>query len=140
MLCTKFGWNWSCGSGEGVFFNFVSLFLLFYVLFETNLSPLYRRMTCAKFGWYYWKFLSMYYLPFRDYLPLENGSAPFFEQIKIPSPNKVFCKNVAPLFEQTWIQGCFVPSIVEIDPVVVEKRILKMSSMYFLYFIKISLW
>ena len=36
------------------------------------------------------------------------------------------------LFEQTWItftQGCFVPSLVEIDPVVMEKK-MKMWKVY----------
>ena len=37
-------------------------------------------------------------------------------------------KGYGPLFEQTWIpftQGCFVRSLVEIGPVVLEKKILK---------------
>ena len=41
-------------------------------------------------------------------------------------------KGRAPLFEQTWIpftQGCFVPSLVEIGPVVLEKK-MKMWKVY----------
>ena len=29
MLCSKFGWNWPRGSGEGDFYNFVNVFYLF---------------------------------------------------------------------------------------------------------------
>ena len=32
-------------------------------------------------------------------------------------------KEQGPSFEQTWIQGCFVPSLVEITPGVLEKKI-----------------
>ena len=33
MLCVKFNWNWTSGSGkEGFFLNFVNEFLLFYYL------------------------------------------------------------------------------------------------------------
>ena len=39
-----------------------------------------------------------------------------------------------------FIQGCFVSSLVEIGPVVVEKKIFKISSMYFCYFVIISHW
>ena len=45
-------------------------------------------------------------------------------------------------FEQTWIpftQGCFVPRLVEIGPVVLE-NILKFRKVYFHYFIIISPW
>ena len=43
-----------------------------------------------------------------------------------------FRKKVAPSFEETWIpftQGCFVPSFVEIGPVVLEKK-MKMWKVY----------
>ena len=45
-------------------------------------------------------------------------------------------------FEQTWIpftQRCFVSSLVEIGPVVLEKKIFKFF-MYFCYFVFISPW
>ena len=44
-------------------------------------------------------------------------------------------------FEQNWIifsQGCFVPSLVEIGPVALEKKIFLISSMNFRYFVIIS--
>ena len=43
-------------------------------------------------------------------------------------------KGHGPLFEQIWIpliQGCFVPSFIEIGPVILEKAIFLMSSMCF---------
>ena len=46
-------------------------------------------------------------------------------------------------FEQNWIpftQGCFVPSLVEIGSVVLEKKISLISTMYFHYFVIISPW
>jgi hypothetical protein len=45
------------------------------------------------------------FLLFCDYLPLEMGDSPSFEQFRIPSP-------------QVW----FVLSLVKIDPVVLEKK------------------
>ena len=44
---------------------------------------------------------------FRDYLPLENGGALHLNKLESPSPKL----------------GCFVPSLVEIGPVVLEKNI-----------------
>ena len=59
-------------------------------------------------------------------------------------------KRWGPSFEQTWIpftRGCIVPSLVEIDPVVLEEKIFKfrqcifaISSMSFRYFATVSLW
>ena len=46
-------------------------------------------------------------------------------------------------FEQIWIpftQGCFVPSLIEIAPVVLERKIFKILSMYFHYFVINSPW
>ena len=61
-------------------------------------------MHCAKFGWNWpsvsgeedFLILSMYFRPYRNYLPLEKGDALSFEQ--------------------TWMsftQGCTVPGLVE---------------------------
>ena len=55
--------------------------------------------------------------------PLEEGCEPVFVKFWIPS-----------------IQRCFVPSLVEIGPVVLEKKIFLISSMYFHYFLIISPW
>ena len=79
----------------------------------TNLNPLHLRMLCAKFGWTW---------------PSCSGEDDFsnllmyFRNFEIISP---WIRN-GPSFEQTWIpftQGYFVPSLVEIDPVVLEKKI-----------------
>ena len=43
-------------------------------------------------------------------------------------------------FESTFTHGCFVPSFVGTDQVVLEKKIFKISSMYICYFIIISPW
>ena len=60
MLCAKFGWNWSSGSGEEDFLISSIYFSLFhnYLSLEkggpfiwTNLNPLHPRILCAKFGW-----------------------------------------------------------------------------------------
>ena len=60
MLCFKFGWNWSGGSGEEDFFNIVNRFLYFLIISSwkraepfiwTNLNPFHPRMLCANFGW-----------------------------------------------------------------------------------------
>ena len=43
-------------------------------------------------------------------------------------------------FEQTWIpftQECFVPSLVEISPVVLKKKIFKILLMYFKFAISL---
>ena len=81
----------------------------------TNLGALHRRMLCAVFGW--------------------NCSCGSWEEdifnfvnVYLLFRNKGWCSS----FEQTWIpftQGCFVPSLVEIDPVVLEKKI-KMLKVY----------
>ena len=45
-------------------------------------------------------------------------------------------KGLGPSFEQTWIsstQGCFVPSLVEIGPVVLEKNIFKYFQYNFIF-------
>ena len=85
----------------------------------TNLNPLHPRMLCAKFGWNWlsgsgeetFLILSMYFHYFIIISPL---------------------KRTGPFNWKTWIpftQGCFVPSLVEIDPVVLEKK-MKMWKVY----------
>ena len=76
-----------------------------------NLNPLHPRMHCAKFGWNWlsgsgkedFKISSMY---FRNYRPLGKGGGASFEQNWIP-----------------FTQRCIVSSLVEIGPVVLEKKI-----------------
>ena len=83
-------------------------------------------MLCAKLAQEFWRrrffnFVNVF-SPFRNYLPWKKGG---------------------PLFEQNWIpfaQGCFVPSLVEIGLLVLEKKIFWILSMYFHYFLIISPW
>ena len=63
----------------------------------------------------------------------------YFHYFVIISP----WKRVGPSFEQSWIpftQGCFVPSLVEIGSVILEKKLFLILSMYFRYFVIISPW
>ena len=100
------------------------------VLLWTNLNPIHSRMLCAKFGW---NWLSGY--GEEDFLILSM----YFHYFVIISPSK----RVGPSFEQTWIpftQGCFVPSLVEIGPVVLEKKIFKFHQCIFAICVIISPW
>ena len=47
---------------------------------------------------------------FRNYLPLEKGRALHLNKLESPSPG------------DTFTQGCSVPGLVEIGPVVLEKK------------------
>ena len=109
------------------FFNFVNVFSLFlsYLPLEksgpfiwTNLNPLHLSMLCAKFDWNWPSGFG------EDFLNLSM----YFCYIVIISPWKGWTLS----YEQTWIpftQGCFVPSLVEIGPVVLEKK-MKMWKVY----------
>ena len=77
----------------------------------TNLKPLHKGALCKvwlKFSQWFWRrrFLisSKYYMLFHIYLPLEKGGTPHL-------------KNLNP-----FTKGCFVPNLVEIGPVVLEKK------------------
>ena len=74
-------------------------------------SPLTRDALCQdwlKLAKWFWRirFLNIFniILHFRYYLPLEKGVAIHFNKLESPT------------------QGCFVPSLVEIGPVVLEKK------------------
>ena len=85
----------------------------------TNLNPFHPRMLCAKFG-LNWTSGSGE----EDFLI----SSMYFHYFVIISP----WKGQGPSFEQTWIsftQGCFMPSLVEIGKVVLEKK-MKMWKVY----------
>ena len=103
------------------FFNFVNVFSLFlcYLPLEksgpfiwTNLNPLHLSMLCAKFDW---KWPSGFG---EDFLNLSM----YFCYIVIISPWKGWALS----YEH---QGCFLPSLVEIGPVVLEKK-MKMWKVY----------
>ena len=89
MLCAKFGWNWSSGSGEEDFFYFINAFKLFHnylhlekggALHSNKVgSPSPKDILCQvwlKLAQWLWirrflKFDNVYLF----YLPLENGVA-----------------------------------------------------------------
>ena len=96
----------------------------------TKLSPLHPKMPCAKFGWNWLSGSGE-----EDFLILSM----YFSYFIIISSWKGHC----PSFEQNWIpftQGCLVLSLVDIGSVVFEKKIFKISSIYFRYFLIISPW
>ena len=87
--------------------------------FEQTWIPFHPKMLCAKLGWvgkvvWRWRFF--------------KTSSMYFRYFVIISP----WKRTGPLFEQICnpiIQGCFVPILVEIGPVVLEKK-MKMGKVY----------
>ena len=124
MLAAKLGWNLPSGSTcKGDDIKISSIYFCCFIIISpwkrtgpliwTNLSPHHPRILCAKFGWNlpsgsgedFLNFVNVFLL-FGNYLPMEN-SGPL-----------TWKKNWIPL-----TQGCFVQSLVEISPVVQEKKI-----------------
>ena len=120
----------------------------------TNLSLLHPRMHCAKFGWNWTsEFLNLFnvFLQFPNYLPLEKDWAFHLNKLEFPLPIDALCQvwlkwvqcflrrflhfviefllfcNYLPS-KKGWIPftpGCFVPCFVEIDPLILEKKMKK---------------
>ena len=94
--------------------NIINFMRLYWFFIWTKLNPLHPRMLCAKFGWNWPSgsggnislISSMYYRYFGIISSLEKGRGPSFEQNWIP-----------------FTQRCIVPSLVEIDSMVLEKKI-----------------
>ena len=66
-----------------------------------------------------------------------------YHNVDSENKEKTLWEFIGSSFEQTWIpftQGSFVPRLVEIGPVILEKNILKFLKVYFHYFIIISPW
>ena len=89
----------------------------------TNWNPHHSRMLCAKFGWNWlmgsWgrHFLNLFmYFMVSLLSPLRKRRCPFFEHNLIPIT-----------------QGCFVPSLVEIGWVALEKKIIKFVNVFSLF-------
>ena len=116
IICATFDWNLSSGSWEKAFWICQCIFGISLLStigkelgpsFETKLNSLYSRMLFAKFCWN---------------LPSGSGKEGFY----IWSMNFRLGQIRGPSFKQTWIfftQGYFVPSLVEIIRVVLEKKI-----------------
>ena len=122
MLCANLGWNWLSGSGKESFLISSMYFRYFIIIspwkragsfFEQTWIPFTKGCSVSSFVWIgpvvsdtnIFKFLQMY-----------------FSYFVIISPGK----GCGPSFRQSWIpitQGCFVPCLVEIDPLVLEKII-----------------
>ena len=87
----------------------------------TNLNPIHPRMLCVKFGWNWLSGSGE-----EDFLISQCIFA-----ISLLSP---LGEGWGPSFEQTWIhltQGYFVPSLVEIGSVVLEKNIFEFRQCIF---------
>ena len=166
------------------FFNFVNVFSLLcnYLPLEKGRalhlnkfeSPSSKDALCKvwlKLAQWVWRRRFLYFVnvfsPFCNYIsPLEKEQGPSFEQTWIPFTQGCFVpslveigsvvlerkffkicqcifaisqlsplgKGQGPSFEQTWIpftQGYFVPSLVKIGPVVLEKKIFKFRQCIF---------
>ena len=108
MLCVKFGWNWTGGSGSW-FSNFVNVFSQFrnYLPLKTGValhlneleSPLPKNALCQvwlKLVQRFWrrrfsKFVNVFSL-FRNYLPLENGVVLHLNKLVSPVPKDALCQ------------------------------------------------
>ena len=115
MLCAKFGWNWPSGYWEEDFFLFRQCILAIYHPLEKsgtlhlNKPESPSPKNCAKYGWNWTScsgedFVNVILL-FRNYLPLEKGGPLIWTNLNL------------------FTKGCFVLSLVEIGPVVMEKKI-----------------
>ena len=127
MLCAKFGWNWTIGSGEDFFLSFQCNFTI------SQLSPLWEK--AWPFIWTNLNPLNPRMLPFTqecfiaslveiDPVVLEKIFKSF-QLIFIFSQLSSLSKGRGPSFEQTWIRFIhvyFVPSLVEIVQVDLEKK------------------
>ena len=92
-----------------------------------NLNPLHPRMLCAKFGW---KWLSG--SGEEDFLILSK----YFRYFVIICP----WKRTGPFIWIPFIKGCFVPSLVEIGPVVLGKNFLNFINAFSPFFFIIFVW
>ena len=135
ILCVRFGWNWPSGSWVKGLLTVINVFSLCgkYLPLEKWKTlklnkfefPLPKNPLCPvwlKLAHWFWRRFSKVVNIFSIccyYLTLEKGQGPSFERNWIPLT-----------------QGCSVPSLVEIGPVVLENK----SSMYFHCVAIISLW
>ena len=97
--------------------NIINFMRIYWFFIWRNLNPLHPKMLCAKIVWNwlsgsgeedFFYFVFDVFLLFRNYLPLEKGVVLHLYKLKSP-----------------FTQGCFVPSLVEIGPVVLEEKIFK---------------
>ena len=121
MLFFQFFWNWFTFSGEEDFFNLSMYFCNFVIT-----SPWKGRGPSFEQTWIF--FTKGYFMPsFLEIVPLVLKKMIFQLCQCILAILKLspLGKERGPSFEQTWIpftQRWFVFSLVEIDPVVLEKK------------------
>ena len=153
MHCDKFGWNWLSGSGKEDFKTSSMYFGYFVIISPWILNPPSSKdalcqvwsKLAQKFFKRFLNFINVFSL-FCNYmyLSMEKGGvwsklarwfwARFLNFINVFSLFLLLSplgKGWGPSFVQTWIpftQGYFVPSLVEISPVVLEK--MKMWRVY----------
>ena len=95
--------------------NIIKLMRIYWFFIWRNLNPYHpRTLNCAKIVWNqlsdFFNFVNVFWL-FHNYLPFAKGP-----------------------IEQNWIpftQGCFVPSLIEIGSVVLEKMMFKFCQSIF---------
>ena len=115
MLCAKFGWNWSGGSSEEDF-----KFQIFY--YFSIISPSVMVWPLNHFVCQVW---SPIYFMLAQWPVLEKKNSKYCQFIFAISLLFTLGNGRGPSFEQTWTpftRGCFVPSLVEIGLVVLEKK------------------
>ena len=116
MLCVKFGWNWDFGSGER----------FLHCIFTISLLTLFGK-ECESFHLNKLEFHSHKDVVEIDHLVLSK------RWFKIAFS---LFSYFLPLEKSVALEGCLVPSLLEIGPLVLEKIFIT----YFCYFGIIPLW
>ena len=128
MRCAKLGLKFPSGSGEE---DFKKFFNIMYFLIFCNYLHFEKGMTLHLKKKYWIIFTQECFVPtFVEVGPvvLEKKIFNSCQFIFFISQLSAIWDGLGPSFEQTWIlltQGCFVPSLIEIDLVVLEKKTFK---------------
>ena len=129
MQCAKSAWKWPRSGSEEENFKNLSLYFHYFVI----ISP--SKGGKASFVQTWIPFTQGYFVPSLVEIGpvvLEKKIFKSYQFIFIISKLSPLWEGCGPSFQQTWIpftQGYFVPSLVEIGPVVLEKKI-KMWKVY----------
>ena len=134
MPCSKFGWKCPSGSGEEDFKKFNDVFLLFLQLIPLweGRDPSFEKNNRIIFtqGCFVPSLLE------NDPVVLEKKIFKTSQWIFTISQLSPLWEGCGPSLEQIWIsftQECFVPSLFEVGPVVLEKKILKVFNVFLLF-------
>ena len=127
MLCAKFEWKCPNGSGKEIFKKFSIMSFHYFAIISTlrRAWPFIWKKTPT--NWII--FIQGYFVPSF----VENGTVVLEKKICTSSQCIFTTSQLSPLwegcgpsFDQTWIpliQECFVPCLMDIGPVVLEKKI-----------------